>query len=99
MSRRQPAVNFRLEPGYYRDLVRLAGDESANLKARDLVTRGLYEEALEARIDGRLAETANQLRALRRELRLMAQTLLHLTGKASPEEAKRWADKYLPDET
>ena len=29
----------------------------------------------------------------------MAQTLLHLTGKASPEEAKRWADKYLPDET
>ena len=99
MSRRQPAVNFRLEAGCYRDLVQRADGESANLKARDLVTRALYEEALETRIDGRLAESANQLRALRRELRLMAQTLLHLTGKASPEEAKRWADKYLPDET
>ena len=99
MSRRQPAVNFRLEAGCHRDLVQRSDGKSANLKARELVMRALYEEALEARVDGRMAEFESQMRGLRRELRLMAQTILHLTGKASPEEAKRWADKYLPDQT
>ena len=99
MSRRQPAVNFRLEAGCYRDLVQRADGKSANLKARELVMRSLYEEALQVRIDGRMAEYEGQLRGLRRELRLLAQTLLHLTGKATPEEARRWAEKYLPEET
>jgi hypothetical protein len=90
-----PQVSFRLALRHHRRLVAQAGTESPDLFARELLVRALEEDVLASRLEGLLAESAAQARELRRDLGLSFQALLVLLGKASPEEARAWAEQHL----
>jgi hypothetical protein len=90
-----PQISFRLPLRHHRRLVAQCGTESPDLFARELLVRALEEDVLASRLEGLLTESATQTRELRRDLGLSFQALLVLLGKATPDEARAWAEQHL----
>jgi hypothetical protein len=88
-------INFRLPAHQHRRLVQQAGPETPNLFARELVLRALDEDALARRLESHLEQSAVPVAELRRDLSVAFQALLVLLGKATPEQARDWAEQHL----
>jgi hypothetical protein len=90
-----PQISFRLALRHHRRLVAQAGTESPDLFARELLVRALEEDVLATRVEGLLTDSNTQTKELRRDLAVLFQALVVLLGKASPEEARAWAEQHL----
>ena len=88
-------LTFRLDARHSQLLADRAGEGSPHLAARDLLVRALNEPLLSGQIEARLDQTNRLVGELRKDLSNTLQLTLVLLGRATPEEAKRWADKHL----
>jgi len=93
-------IGFRLEEEYRSALVAHAKD--LDLTVSELVSRyvtaGLREDAARGSVYDALCSMKAELKESRRDLSLLAETLLVATGNVGEEEARAWATKNLAAE-
>jgi len=88
-------ITFRLDPYHLQLLMEQSGKKPRNLRARELLIRALHETNLAAVVERRLVETSGLVSALRNDLSVTVQAAIVLSGRATKEKAKEWADKHF----
>lgn len=90
-----PVIQFRLAHRHHRLLVKQADGENVNTFARELLIRALAEDALATRLEEFLSKTSQDVGEVRKDISVVAQTLLVAMGKLTVEQARDWAQSRL----